>query len=546
MDITSNNSYNERNKEKILQNNIVTNLKNSGNWEISPITINGASWEFLSSTYEWCSGNGTWQNPYIIENVTIKDQESSDYCIGISDSNVFFKIINCEFYNNTHSGHESVILNNVKNGYFINNSFSLNWRAMNLDTCNNITIQSNTFNTDITKETALFFSLQDCIRLEFSGNITIIENDIQKTPIGILSANSQENIFSKNIIKYGSYGIELIKSNINTISENIIEYNTATGLSLYLSNLTIISNNLIENNAAGLRVDGCSKDTFLSNIISNNSYTGFTQLNSNDIIIHNNNITSHNNWGIYFKSNNNSTIKENLISHNSYGISTWSCNNTMVYGNTVIHNDDRGINILGDNNTILFNNFSYNGYNPGGNNVGSYGLNNKWDNGTIGNYYSDYEGKDTNDDNIGDTPRIIGDSTDNFPIWWDPPVIIIRQPVIDQSFGKNSPEFNISIAEGIVDAIWYSISNGTNILITELNGSIDQQLWDSSNYGVITITFYANDSLGVIGFSKVVVKKTQTTTISGYSLLLLNSIFWITLIIFFKKHQKSHFNHNEE
>lgn len=35
------------------------------------------------------------------------------------------------------------------------------------------------------------------------------------------------------------------------------------------------------------------------------------------------------------------------------------------------------------------------------------GVDNQWDNGAIGNYWSDYSGKDTNDDGIGDTPYTI-------------------------------------------------------------------------------------------------------------------------------------------
>jgi hypothetical protein len=49
---------------------------------------------------------------------------------------------------------------------------------------------------------------------------------------------------------------------------------------------------------------------------------------------------------------------------------------------------------------------------------------NQWDNGTIGNYWDDYNGSDLDDDGIGDTPYIIpgpGGNQDNFPIWDDDP-----------------------------------------------------------------------------------------------------------------------------
>ena len=47
------------------------------------------------------------------------------------------------------------------------------------------------------------------------------------------------------------------------------------------------------------------------------------------------------------------------------------------------------------------------------------GNNNKWDNGTIGNYWDDYNGCDSNNDGIGETPYDIpgnADTQDNYPI----------------------------------------------------------------------------------------------------------------------------------
>jgi parallel beta-helix repeat protein len=42
---------------------------------------------------------------------------------------------------------------------------------------------------------------------------------------------------------------------------------------------------------------------------------------------------------------------------------------------------------------------------------------NIWDNGTVGNYWGDYNGTDTNGDDIGDTPYVIDENNqDNYPL----------------------------------------------------------------------------------------------------------------------------------
>lgn len=70
-------------------------------------------------------------------------------------------------------------------------------------------------------------------------------------------------------------------------------------------------------------------------------------------------------------------------------------------------------------NLVYLNHFYYNGL-P--NQAFDNGTSNEWDNGSIGNYWSDYEGSDINGDGIGDDPYcyIEGDSNsqDNFPIYF--------------------------------------------------------------------------------------------------------------------------------
>lgn len=48
---------------------VESNLRTSGFWELSPIYID--DWNKTANENDWCRGNGTFTNPYIIENITI-------------------------------------------------------------------------------------------------------------------------------------------------------------------------------------------------------------------------------------------------------------------------------------------------------------------------------------------------------------------------------------------------------------------------------------------------------------------------------------------
>ena len=50
------------------------------------------NWSITAATYDWCTGSGTWNHPYIIENITIDGQNVYN-CIRIDNSDLYFTII---------------------------------------------------------------------------------------------------------------------------------------------------------------------------------------------------------------------------------------------------------------------------------------------------------------------------------------------------------------------------------------------------------------------------------------------------------------------
>ena len=77
VDIKYNDEYINGNEHK---------LKNAGHWEIGPIEIDDddptKNWSLIEATYDWCSGSGTWNDPFKIENTTINGL-STGSCIEI-------------------------------------------------------------------------------------------------------------------------------------------------------------------------------------------------------------------------------------------------------------------------------------------------------------------------------------------------------------------------------------------------------------------------------------------------------------------------------
>lgn len=63
-------------------------------------------------------------------------------------------------------------------------------------------------------------------------------------------------------------------------------------------------------------------------------------------------------------------------------------------------------------------------------------------------------------------------------------------------FRSTPPQFNITILEPNIDTTWYSLNGGNNIVFTGTTGTINQMEWDSCDEGLISLNFYANNSLG--------------------------------------------------
>ena len=87
------------------------------------------------------------------------------------------------------------------------------------------------------------------------------------------------------------------------------------------------------------------------------------------------------------------------------------------------------------------------------------------------------------------------------------PTIVINSPSPGSEFGVNAPVFNITITDDHLDAIWYSLDGGLTTYAITTNATIDQTAWAALSEGSITITFYANDTVGNVASEDVIITK---------------------------------------
>ncbi|KKN84092.1 hypothetical protein LCGC14_0292990 [marine sediment metagenome] len=119
----------------------------------------------------------------------------------------------------------------------------------------------------------------------------------------------------------------------------------------------------------------------------------------------------------------------------------------------------------------------------------------------IANYVSDYFFISSREETFWDTPKLI---------WTEgvPPEIIINSPTQLEVFGFDLPDFNITINNPFpIDTAWYTLDSISNYNFSGTTGTIDQLVWDNSETGTVTITFFVNDSVGNLGFKSINLEK---------------------------------------
>jgi len=400
--------------------------KSSGVYSEHFIYIDG-NWS-VTTTYDWCYGKGTWEEPYIIENVNI-DAGSSPTGSGIfinNSKNDYFTIRNCTVYNAGSEEYDAGIkLENTNNGTLTNNNCSNNGKngILMFGLCENNTISGNivsnlgTNNQDhgIRLEGGLFDWVPTDV-IDIGPN-----NDSSPLTWGTYGtgATHASRIYNRAWDNRGLLGTS--SHQIDTFYMEDIDINE-TEERIYEIVVRLYGQDLWADCQLG--INGSHESI---NAPQWQSFPGFmawryftfsglqlTEDDINDLEISIIGIGS----GLYtfvevmyidcyierldFIGPQGNIISENIASKNTYsGIKlALDCDNNIISGNFLFEN---GYGIYLDNesndNSIFYNSISDNSIKNAYDNGTNY-----WDNSFLGNFWGDYLGVDVNNDGIGDTP----------------------------------------------------------------------------------------------------------------------------------------------
>jgi hypothetical protein len=205
------------------------------------------------------------------------------------------------------------------------------------------------------------------------STLVLIEtNDFTSIYGPAVSCNGSTNTIRNNSLTGGVYGIE-IEGSLNVISDNRIELLLPIILDKADSN--IIARNNITGPASSPQLPD-------QNFMGNEGIALFINCSNN--IIFGNNITGFVNQAIRIVDGSNNTVYGNYMANNQFAIALGGLGhpvNNTFYGNT----------FTADSCKVQINDVD-----------GTF-----WDNGTIGNYWGDYNGTDSNGDGIGDAPYTV-------------------------------------------------------------------------------------------------------------------------------------------
>ncbi len=509
--------------------------------EYSPIYIS-SNFGFLTHA---SSGNGTENNPYIIEGLNITTSSiplvisyttsyviirdcifsglgSGDYGINIRYAEnlviEFTEVKNTEYHGINVENSESVM---IKNTELYNNA---GWAGIYAGSSTDIMIhENNVHDTD-----------GNGIMTQTSQNIHIFGNYAHNNAYpGIRFQSTSDTIASENIVySNNEEGIWAFEDNTNiSIISNSVYENAGSGINLRQSDYSkIINNNITGNGIHGISLEDSHENKIDNNTITGNQYQSIDYWEgspSNGNLIYSNTIIG-NERGIYIRGTDNIVQDNAIIESSDWAIYVYKSANT-ISGN-LIYLNAKGVFFDADSDS---NSFTDNSIIRNYEQIVDYGSSNNIDS----NYYDDQR-VDSDNDGVVDNPYEIYDDAglsnqDDHPQTTpqhNHPANYLGDPFLLTSIPLSiTGTFEISwlpsnYAGDLVPQYTLYIDNSTTTLYIISNKSETSFSWDTTiypngdymlNMEVITETYMISKYLGLVSIENIPNTSGNSTSDTG-------------------------------
>ena len=240
----------------------------------------------------------------------------------------------------------------------------------------------------------------------------ISNNQIKDNHVGIsVYGNSSGNTVSENIVTHNNRSIELINAHNNMVTENNITTAQISGISLDESTGNTISKNRISELADGmgaLMLWESSDNTVTKNLFFEGTLSVLVGCTGN-------------------------TVSENYLIESTYGVYVGQSSGNKFYHNYFLDVDQPVLD--SQTSADLFSE-------------------NSWDNGIEGNYWSQYNGTDNDENGIGDSVyALYGNNQDNFPLIDFPAISTDPDGVLKPSSVESSLPTEVIIGIAVIATI---------------------------------------------------------------------------------------------